>query len=238
MVARLAGIVALALAASAGGARAESGRYAVSFAGLGAGTLSFEATQSGDRYSVSSAARPGGVLGMLFDAKVDSQAAGTAQGNRYRPAEAREVTRRSGETTTRTLTYRGGVPAITDDPPDKPSKHSAPPAEQKGTVDTTTAAFAILRDRPADMACQLDLAIYDGRKRHRIALTQAEPRAGGGLTCKGVYSRIAGFSPRDMSGQRDWPLTMIYDRLPDGSFRVASLSFETSVGLARIERID
>ena len=76
MVARLAGIVALALAASAGGARAESGRYAVSFAGLGAGTLSFEATQSGDRYSVSGAARPGGVLGMLFDAKVDSQAAG------------------------------------------------------------------------------------------------------------------------------------------------------------------
>lgn len=238
MVARVAGIVALAVAASAGGAWAETGRFAVSFAGLGAGTLSFEATQSGDRYRVSGAARPGGVLGMLFDAKVDSQAAGTAQGNSYRPAEAREVTRRSGETTTRTLTYRGGVPSITDDPPDKPSRHSAPPAEQTGTVDTTTAAFAILRDRPADMACQLDLAIYDGRKRHRIALTRAEPRAGGGLTCKGVYSRVAGFSPRDMSGQRDWPLTMIYDRLPDGSYRVASLSFETSVGLARIERIE
>ena len=27
-------------------------------------------------------------------------------------------------------------------------------------------------------------------------------------------------------------------RLPDGSYRVASLSFETSVGLARIERIE
>ncbi len=238
MVARVAGILALAAAVSAGAAGAETGRFELSFAGLEAGTLSFEATQSGERYAVSGAARPGGVLGMLFDATVDTSAEGSTGGNSYRPAEAREITRRGGETTTRTFTYAGGVPAVTDDPPDTPSKHSAPPAGQKGTVDTTTAAFAILRDRPADLACRLDLSIYDGRKRHRIVLGEPEPRAGGGLTCRGVYSRVAGFSSRDMAGQRDWPLTMIYDRLPDGRYRVSSLSFETSVGAARIQRIN
>ena len=237
MVARLAGILAFAAAASAGAAGAETGRFALSFAGLEAGTLSFDASQSGDRYAVSGAARPGGVLGMLFDAKVDSSAAGTASGNRYRPAEARETTRRSGETITRTFAYAGGVPAVTDNPPDKPSRHSAPPSEQKGTVDTTTAAFAILRDRPADLACGLDLALYDGRKRHRIVLNQPQPREGG-LTCRGTYSRVAGFSPDDMAGQRDWPLTMTYASLPDGTLRVTALSFETSFGTARIDRID
>ena len=237
MVARVAGILALVAAASAGTAKAETGRFQLSFAGLTAGTLSFDATLSGNRYAVDGAARPGGLFGAIFDSTVDSRATGTISGNLYAPAEAREATRSDGETRTRSFTYAGGVPTVTDAPPDKPSKHSAPPAEQKGTVDSTTAAFAILRDRPADLACQLDLALYDGRKRHRIALNQPQPRDGG-LTCRGVYSRVAGFSPQDMAGQRDWPLTMIYARLPDGTYRVTSLSFETSFGTARVERLD
>lgn len=230
--------LAVALVAVPGGtAMAESGRFAVSFGGLGAGTLSYDATVAGDAYAMQGRARQGGVLGLVFSARVDSSAEGKVVDNRYAPRLAREVVREGGETETRTLSYKGGIPSVTDDPPDRPSRHAAPPGEQKGTVDSTTAAFAILRDRPEALACRLDLSLYDGRRRHRIRLDQAQPSADG-LTCRGVYSRVAGFSPEDMQGQRDWPLTLDYVRLADGTLRVSTLTFPTSFGTARIERQD
>ncbi|MCA8878947.1 MAG: DUF3108 domain-containing protein [Rhodobacteraceae bacterium] len=236
-MARIKGALAAAAMAAATAACAESGQFEVSFGGLKAGVLAYDASLSGGRYEMRGAVRPGGLFGLLFDAEIDSTAKGRVSGNTYRPSLARETTRKDGDTSTRTITYRGGVPSVSYDPPDKPSKHAAPPSEQKGTVDTSTAAFAILRDRPESLACQLDLVLYDGTRRQRIRLDEAQQRPGG-LSCTGVYTRLAGFSPKDMAKGRDWPLRMDYDRLSDGTYRVREVSFPTSFGTARIRRTD
>lgn len=215
---------------------AERGTFALSFAGVRAGTLAFEADESGGSYTARGAARPSRLIAAIFDGTVDTVAEGRVQANTYRPRIARERTREDGEVVEQTYRYANGVPSVTREPPRRrPPEFAAPPEAQRGTVDTTTAAYAILRDRPADLACALDIAIYDGRRRHRVQLNQRELTAYG-MICRGRYSRIAGFSPDDLDGRRHWPLQMEYLRLDDGTLRVMRLSFPTSFGTARISR--
>ena len=214
----------------------ESAAYTISFGGVRAGILAFRAEDAGGRYTVNGSARASGLLGVLLDAEVDTVSQGRVSGNTYRPAMAREVTVGGSDPSRRTYSFSNvGVPKVTQEPAKKAPRHAAPPAQQAGTVDTTTAAFAILRDRPAALACDLDVSIYDGRRRHRITFDQAAPSQDG-LTCTGRYTRVAGFSPKDMAGQTVWPLRKEYTRQPDGTMRVTRLSFSTSFGTARITR--
>lgn len=224
----------LSTAPAAAMAAEESAAFAVSFGGIRAGVLAFRAEDTGDGYTVHGSARASGLLRALFDAEIDTVAQGTVSGNSYRPRIAREVTARPDDRRERRYAFDGaGVPRITDTPPRDARPGDAPAAAQAGTVDTTTAAYAILRDRPAPLACDLDLAIYDGRRRHRIVFDR--PSADG-LTCAGTYSRVAGFSAAEMAERRDWPLTLTYARQSDGTLRVTRVDFPTSFGTARITR--
>lgn len=229
-------VCALLLAAAPVGVSGaeESAAFNVSFGGIRAGVLAFRGEEQGGSYTVHGSARASGLLGALFDAEIDTVAQGRVDGNDYRPALAREVTAKPDDRRERRYDYTAaGVPRITNTPARDTRPGDAPAAQQAGTVDTTTAAYAILRDRPAALACDLDLAIYDGRKRHRIVFDRL---AGDGVTCSGTYSRAAGFSAEEMAERRDWPLTLSYARQPDGTLRVERLSFPTSFGTARITR--
>lgn len=222
------------LAAPTALAAEESAAFNVSFGGIRAGVLAFRGEEQGGSYTVHGSARASGLLGALFDAEIDTVAQGVVQGNAYSPRLAREVTAKPDDRRERRYDFTAaGVPRITNTPPRDPRPGDAPAAQQAGTVDTTTAAYAILRDRPAALACDLDLAVFDGRKRHRIVFDRMRAD---GLTCVGTYSRAAGFSAEEMAEQRDWTLTLSYARQPGGTLRVDRLTFPTSFGTARITR--
>ncbi|QIE40524.1 DUF3108 domain-containing protein [Meridianimarinicoccus aquatilis] len=228
--------VVLICAGAQAQAAEESASYNVAFGGIRAGVIAFRAEEAGGRYTAHGSARASGLLGAIFDAEVDTVAQGAVSANTYRPSVAREVTAGSDNRTQREYRYNGaGVPTVTRTPAKAPSSHAAPASQQAGTVDSTTAAWAILRDRPEALACQLDITIYDGRRRQRIELNQAEATADG-MTCTGRYTRVAGFSPKEMAEKTAWPLTMKYVRQPTGILRVEQLSFPTSFGRARITR--
>jgi hypothetical protein len=230
----LACVLTLASAPAGVHAAEESASFNVSFGGIRAGVLAFRGEERGGIYTVHGSARASGLLGALFDAEIDTVAQGRVNGNTYTPGMAREVTAEPDKRRERRYDYTAaGVPRITNTPARDARPGDAPAAQQAGTVDTTTAAYAILRDRPAALACDLDLAVFDGRKRHRIVFDRM---AGDGMTCSGTYSRAAGFSAEEMSEQRDWPLTLRYARQPDGTLRVERLSFPTSFGTARVTR--
>lgn len=227
---------ALICAGAQAPAAEESAAYNVAFGGIRAGVIAFRAEEAGGRYTAHGSARASGLLGALFDAEVDTVAQGSVSANTYRPSVAREVTAGSDNRTEREYRYNGGgVPTVTRTPAKAPPSNAAPAGQQAGTVDTTTAAWAILRDRPEALACKLDISIYDGRRRQRIELNRAEPTADG-MTCTGQYTRVAGFSPKEMAEKTAWPLTMKYERQPNGMLRVEQLSFPTSFGRARITR--
>jgi len=232
MLARLTLVIALAAPSLQAG---ESAAFDLSFGGLRVGVLAYEASAEGGRYEMRGTARPSGLVRAFFDAEIDTVARGTVEANSYRPQVAREITREDGEVEEKLFRYAGGVPEVTRRPPREPRRHAAPAAAQAGTVDVTTAAFAILRDRPPELACRIDLAVYDGRRRHRIRLDNGEATAEG-LTCTGRYSRVAGFDPEDLAERRHWPLRMDYVAGPDGMLQVQRITFPTSYGTARLVR--
>ncbi len=214
---------------------AETGSFNVSFGGVRAGILAFEASESGGRYEMRGSVRASGIAGLAIDAAIDSAANGRVDGNRYRPSAAREITREGDERRERLIRYAGGVPSVTRTPAKDPSRHAARPSTQGGTIDTSTAAYAILRDRPEALACALDLQIFDGERRHRITFDQKSVTSSG-MVCEGTYRRVDGFSPKMMSERTRWPLRMDYARLSNGDYRVQEVSFPTSFGRARIRR--
>lgn len=226
----------LLVTALAAPARSEEGRFAVSIAGLGAGFISYEGTEKAGRYTAAGAVAATGLARALYPARIATTATGRVEGNRYRPATYRARTQKRRESTDVTFRYANGTPQVSQTPPEKGRKsHHAAPADQRGTLDPMSSAFAILRDRPAALACNLDISYYDGRERSRIRLSGGK-RDGGTLTCPGVYTRVAGFSAKDMAERVNWPFTVIYTILPDGTHRVTSLTIPTTSGKVRMTR--
>ncbi len=217
-------------------AAAEQGRFSVSVAGFGAGTIAFSGSESGGRYKANGQVASTGLARGLYPADITVAVNGRVSGNSYAPGTYSEKTVKKGKTKTGTFRYSGGTPRVTKNPPDRNRKsYHADPSGQKGTVDPMTAAFAILRDRPAELACNLDLFPYDGRERTRIRMNGGT-RKGDTLTCPGTYSRVAGFSSRDMAEKVHWPFTVIYRVQPDGTHRVTEVIVPTTLGKVRMRR--
>lgn len=217
-------------------ASAEEGHFAVSVAGFGAGTIAYKGSESGGGYKASGQVASTGLARGLYPADISVAVSGNVKGNRYSPSVYTEKATKKGETKKATFRYSGGTPKVTKNPPDKRRKsHHADPSGQKGTVDPMTAAYAILRDRPSELACNLDISPYDGRERTRIRMKGGE-RKGDTLTCPGTYSRIAGFSPKEMKEKVHWPFTVIYKIKPDGTHRVQEVIVPTTLGKVRMRR--
>ncbi|MDV7145461.1 DUF3108 domain-containing protein [Tropicimonas sp. TH_r6] len=226
-------LIALCLALPA---TAEQGRFSVSVAGFGAGTIAYSGSESGGRYKANGQVASSGLARGLYPANITVAVNGSVSGNRYAPATYSEKTVKRGKTKTGTFRFSGGTPRVTKNPPDKNRKsYHANASGQKGTVDPMTAAFAILRDRPADLACNLDISPYDGRERTRIRM-DGGTRKGNTLTCPGTYSRVAGFSPKDMAEKVHWPFTVIYKIQSDGTHRVTEVVVPTTLGKVRMRR--
>lgn len=154
-------------AATAAGA--ETGTFDLTLAGLTAGTLAYSGTEENGRYVAKGHVRSSPLARMVLDVEIDTTARGAVTGNDYRPAyfEATEV--KDGKTTKLVQSYSGGVPSIERVPKKKKrNKHAADPESQQGTLDSLTTAYAMLRDRPRELACKLDIELFDGERRSGI----------------------------------------------------------------------
>lgn len=225
----------LLLIALPGLVAAEQASYAVSVTGIPAGSLAYRASQSGSSYKVQGQVRSSGLARGLYPAQISAAAQGQVTGNEYSPSAYSEEATYRNDTETAKYRYAGGIPTITKDPPDTNRKDfHADPKDQRGTVDPLTIAYAILRDRPSELACNLDLQPYDGRERTRIRMSGGT-RKGDTLTCPGTYTRIAGFSEKDMR-KADWTFTVTYSIESDGTHRVEKVHVPTSVGPVVLRR--
>lgn len=221
--------------ATAAPAVAEQASFSVSVTGIPAGSLALRGSESGNRYKVQGQVRSSGIARGLYPAEVTAAASGQVRGNSYSPSSYSEESSVRGTTKTKRITYSGGVPNVTSVPADTRRKpYHAAPRRQGGTVDPLTIAYAILRDRPAGLACNLDLQPYDGRERTRIRMSGGT-REGDTLVCPGIYTRVAGFSEDDMR-KADWPFTVTYEVAPDGTHRVEKVHVPTSMGPVVLRR--
>lgn len=229
----IAGIVALAPVSAA---MAESGTFDLSLAGIRIGTLGYAATEENGRYAAKGSVRASPLARAVMDVDIDTTAKGTVSGNAYRPSyfEATEV--KDGKTIKTVHTFENGVPNVKRTPKrKKPQKHAASPKDQKGTLDSMTTAFAILRDRPTDLACALNIELFDGARRSNIRFAKAEKSNDGGIICHGEYRRLQGYSPKEMGEKSVWPFIVLYEPVAKG-MRVTELQIPSKLGKIRMVR--
>ncbi|MEX1234971.1 MAG: DUF3108 domain-containing protein [Roseovarius sp.] len=226
------------LAALASPAKAQDIRasYDVRLLDLPVGKMQFAARETSAAYAVSAVFNSTGI-GRIVDSGFDLTARGRIGQRGLAPQSYDEQIDTGSRSSTVSLRYYGGVPRITGgsvaaeveaDP------NALDPAAQGGTLDPLTALWGVLRDRPADGLCRYDVSIFDGQRRSRLAMT-GRSEAEGRTTCRGAYTRVAGFSASEMARQSSFPFAVTY--VPSGGvMRAEALTVRSSYGTASMTR--
>jgi hypothetical protein len=214
-------VSALLLFLPAAPAAAETLVFDVTLAGLRVATLRLETEEDGRRYAVLGRIATTGAAGALRPVRFDATAEGSLKGNLPRPsAYAGEVDTGRRQSAAR-LVWTGGAPLAEDGA-------SGP----KGAVDPLSALFAGLRDRGDP--CDLALTVFDGEREARVEV--AEAAADTGVSCRGTYTRVAGYPPEDLARRRRFDFTARFEPLPDGRFRLVEMVTDTAFGQAVLRR--
>lgn len=216
-------------------ATAEAIRLDVTLAGLKVATMDVTGTAAAGRYAVTGHVRTTLGAGLLRKVRYEAEAEGQTRGNRYSPARySEEIDTGRREASTR-IAWTGGVPVAStagrDAPPDGPPD----PDLLRGAVDPLTALFAGMRETPRKDACGLRLTVFDGVRTSRVVLDNPHPDEGR-ITCRGLYTRIAGYSDAEMAERTTFAFSATYDLVGEDRLRLTEVRTQTIFGPAILRR--
>lgn len=227
-------LMAFSPAANAAEERAD---FTVSVAGVRAGTLSMAANRDGNQYAVRAEVKEGGVVGAIFNFYYGGVARGSVTADGAVVPSSYEGVRQIRDDKRKTLiSFTAGRPAsVTQDPARRSRKWDIDPASQGGTLDPVSATYSLLRDAPRDQACDRTIEVFDGSRRSRLIIQPGQSTGNQEWTCRGVYRRVAGYSPKDMKEKTDFPFTLFYADRGD-MMRLTRFQTQSILGLAVAQR--
>jgi hypothetical protein len=147
-------------------------RYDVYARGFPVLSLEFRLDESAVAYDVTGTVRARGVLGAVSDFTLRTESRGAVTGEELRPSMHDSASRARRKDRRAHLDFRrdGSVVAALT-PADDPD-HRLPTAEQVvGSVDPLTAILTIGHVVAQSGSCQAKVAVYDGRRRYDLVLT-------------------------------------------------------------------
>jgi len=228
-------IFATCLATCAAGQAGESS-YALKIRGLTVGTVELNVGASASGYAVEGVIRSAGVVNAFRKFSYHGLAEGNITKDRLIPIQYQEVADTGRRSSTVVMTYKHGLPTLVEYTSPKEAGADAPdPATQGGTLDPLSAVFNLLRDVPRKKACDLDMAIFDGKRRTRIALWP-DGTANGLPVCSGIYQRLQGFTAKEVARHTEFNLTLTYEDAGNDQLRVARVAFDSLYGVASVDR--
>ncbi|MBF9030224.1 DUF3108 domain-containing protein [Rhodobacterales bacterium HKCCE3408] len=188
-------------------------------------------------YALAGRAESTGMAAIFRSVRAEMSAQGSFDGDRPRPFAYSEDLDTGRRASTVTLSYRDGVPEIVARNPDGPPEPwDIDPADQSGTIDPLSALFSLVRPRAAEATCGWSEDVFDGRRRSRLMLGTAEPSADG-ISCPGLYERIAGFRPEELADRTDFPFRATFREGPDGLWVLTGIELQSLYGPVEISRI-
>jgi hypothetical protein len=166
-------------------------------------------------YEVIASIRTTGIVGWIFDWHQFVETTGALSGDKVEPLRYRsEALGRSGRRRVEIDYAKGDVAALDvfPLPRDDEDREEVEPALRRGTVDPISALLAIVRTVSKGRGCTESLAVFDGRRRYDLVLTDRGPRPAvesryvrvdeGVRQCDFVVHPIAGHRKR-AAGARD-----------------------------------
>ena len=219
-----------------GAARAENTVFDLKIRGLTVGVIYMTSRVNENGYAVGGVIQNTGLTRVIRRFSYRGSVRGRFAGARPMPDRYQETADTGRRKTELRVDYINGVPNIVHYVSDRPESPDAPdPATQGGTVDSLTAVWALLRDTPRGAACQLDLYLFDGRRRGRIWMQPAGEEDGLPV-CRGRYERLEGYTAKEVSRHRWFDFKLTYSDLPDDMLRVERVAFDSYYGTAAIDR--
>jgi len=216
--------------------RIDTGSFDVELRGFRAGVLAFSGAQNDTSYAASARMESAGLVRLMRQLRFDASARGRVTGGRLAPQSYNEDMNTGRRESRTVMAYQNGIPqVVAREPWRAPQPHDIDPASQAGTLDPMTALYALLRDVPQDQACQMNLQLFDGRRRTQVSLRDPL-RSGASVICTGEFRRVAGYSPNEMAEGTRFPFELVYGPAGNDSLRVMRLTVDSIHGTARLVR--
>ena len=149
-------------------------RYDVYARGIPVLSLDFRLDESAVAYQVTGTVRAQGILGAVSDFTLQTESRGIVAGEKLRPSMHDNTSRARRKERRAHLDFRRDgsiVAALT--PADDPDHRLPSPEEVVGSVDPLTAILTIGRVVAQSGSCQAKVAVYDGRRRYDLVLSDA-----------------------------------------------------------------
>src|SRR5690348_5451615 len=151
-------------------------RYDVYARGLPFLGLDFRLHESAVAYEVSGTVRAQGVLGAVSDFTLHTESRGTITAEKLRPSMHDNASRARRKERRAHLEFRRDGSVIAALTPADDPDHRLPTAEQVvGSVDPLTAILTIGDVVARSGSCQAKVAVYDGRRRYDLVLSDDGP---------------------------------------------------------------
>jgi hypothetical protein len=226
--AALACLLAAPPAWAAGGAGAEAAAQPASqlqlamtlyAGGITLGKVDMDATVRGGDYHVVSNLTTSGVVNAFWQAEIQATSTGKLGPKHFQPGlyDSFDINH-SGKKQEVSLTYETGQPPrLFADPVYSTTGYEVKPEDAKNTVDPLSAVMMITSGVQVDNAdpCALTAPIFDGRRRYNIEMAKVRDidikmdnglYAGKGVLCRIKYRQLAGYKPRVLKANENFPL--------------------------------
>jgi len=234
-VAALACLLAVPLPASAS-ERRDQATFDLELRGLRAGSIQFSSVANSDAYSVAVRLQSSGLVNLIRRIRYDGRVQGRISARMLAPRRYEDSFDNGRRQSTMVMEFDARTPVIVARTPERERQpYDVDAGSQTGSVDILSALFAVFRDTPRADACNLDLAMFDGRRRTQLVVA-APIDSANGVTCTGEYRRIAGFPPDEMAEQTRYPFTLEYVAGPDGLLQLQRVEMESTEGRGRLIR--
>ena len=202
--------------------------------GVKAGELTIDARFEGAEYQAQSILRTAGVVGMVYKASFEAETQGRLDGAQLVPDRFAANSRMKKKQQYVEMTYENMSPStVSAEPAFVPKPWEIDPAAQTGTLDPISGALIGLAPVPTAEVCNKTVEIFDGRRRYAIDLGAPSPD-GARIKCPAKYRRIAGFKPKMMKKQAEFPFDVWFSERPDGMAHFVRAAGESMFGIAVI----
>jgi hypothetical protein len=186
--------------------------------GITLGKLDMDATIRGGAYHVVSNLTTSGVVNAFWQAEIQATSSGKLDRDGFQPGlyDSFDIGH-SGKKQEVSLSYDGsGPPRLYADPVYSVTGYEVKPEEQKNTLDPLSAVMFIVSGAgaKADNPCGLVAPVFDGRRRYNIEMKKVRDididmdnglYKGKGLLCTIKYRQLAGFKPRVIKANENFP---------------------------------
>ena len=201
--------------------------------GLKLGRLNYAVEYKNNAYSAAGNLRSTGVFSAIAKYSFEALSQGKIEGEVFKPTHYSERSDTGRRKEQKTLRYSDHGIELETKKTAKP--YWQDPNQQMDALDPMSAIVFILRDQTEANVCKQNFAMFDGIRRVKIKFVDGEETTEGYFRCRGIYTRVGGYSPKELKDGTNFPFHVNY-QIESKEYRVVSFEMTTNRGRAKFVR--